>query len=120
MTTQGEEGKTQLQAMLGSLDTVNTAQEVFMTINEVDQCNMEVENWLRKCQELFPDVKTVHTSVKVQETIREALEMMTTETVVISQDIELHFEERKPVLRFIGVPQGQLLTLLNIQSTIVA
>ncbi|XP_069191431.1 uncharacterized protein [Procambarus clarkii] len=64
MTTQGEEGKTQLQAMLGSLDTVNTAQEVFMTINEVDQCNMEVENWLRKCQELFPDVKTVHTSVK--------------------------------------------------------
>ncbi|XP_069193463.1 E3 ubiquitin-protein ligase TRIM32-like [Procambarus clarkii] len=80
MTTQGEEGKTQLQAMLGSLDTVNTAQEVFMTINEVDQCNMEVENWLQKCQELFPDVKTVHTSVKVQETIREALEMTTTET----------------------------------------
>ncbi|XP_069192283.1 uncharacterized protein [Procambarus clarkii] len=80
MTTHGEEGKTQLQAMLGSLDTVNTAQEVFMTINEVDQCNMEVENWLRKCQELFPDVKTVHTSVKVQETIKEALEMMTTET----------------------------------------
>ncbi|XP_069193505.1 tripartite motif-containing protein 5-like isoform X2 [Procambarus clarkii] len=67
MTTQGEEGKTQLQAMLGSLNTVNTAQEVFMTINEVDQCNMEVENWLRKCQELFPDVKTVHTSVKVED-----------------------------------------------------
>ncbi|XP_069177532.1 peptidyl-prolyl cis-trans isomerase G-like [Procambarus clarkii] len=64
MTTQGEEGKIQLQAMLGSLDTVNTAQEVFMTINEVDQCNMEVENWLKKCQELFPNVKTVHTSVK--------------------------------------------------------
>ncbi|XP_069193557.1 uncharacterized protein [Procambarus clarkii] len=66
MTTQGEEGKIQLQAMLGSLDTVNTAQEVFMTINEVDQCNMEVENWLQKCQELFPNVKTVHTSVKVR------------------------------------------------------
>ncbi|XP_069192262.1 uncharacterized protein [Procambarus clarkii] len=80
MTTQGEEGKTQLQAMLGSLDTVSTAQEVFMTINEVDQCNMEVENWLQKCQELFPDVKTVQTSVKVQETIREALEMTTTGT----------------------------------------
>ncbi|XP_069181887.1 uncharacterized protein [Procambarus clarkii] len=80
MTTQGEEGKTQLQAMLGSLDTVSTAQEVFMTINEVDQCNMEVENWLQKCQELFPDVKTVQTSVKVQETTREALEMTTTGT----------------------------------------
>nr|XP_045610754.1 tripartite motif-containing protein 59-like [Procambarus clarkii] len=121
MTTQGEEGKIQLQAMLGSLETVNTAQEVFMTINEVDQCNMEVENWLKKCQELFPDVKTVHTSVKVQETIREALEMMTTETgaTVISQDIELHFKERKFVLRFIEVPQVLLLTFLNIRSKIV-
>ncbi|XP_069193497.1 uncharacterized protein [Procambarus clarkii] len=89
MTTQGEEGKTQLQAMLGSLDTVNTAQEVFMTINEVDQCNMEVENWLKKCQKLFPDVKTVHTSVKVQETIREALEMTTTETGATADPVHL-------------------------------
>ncbi|XP_069192996.1 uncharacterized protein [Procambarus clarkii] len=89
MTTQGEEGKTQLQAMLGSLDTVNLAQEVFMIINEVDQCNMEVENWLKKCQELFPDVKTVHTSVKVQETIREALEMMTTETGATADPVHL-------------------------------
>ncbi|XP_069180544.1 tripartite motif-containing protein 5-like isoform X3 [Procambarus clarkii] len=89
MTTQGEEGKTQLQAMLGSLDTVNTAQEVFMTINEVDQCNMEVEDWLQKCQELFPDVKTVHTSVKVQETIREALEMTTTETGATADPVHL-------------------------------
>ncbi|XP_069168907.1 uncharacterized protein [Procambarus clarkii] len=89
MTTQGEEGKTQLQAMLGTLDTVNTAQEVFMTINEVDQCNMEVENWLQKCQELFPDVKTVHTSVKVQEIIREVLEMMTMETGATADPLHL-------------------------------
>ncbi|XP_069192210.1 E3 ubiquitin-protein ligase TRIM13-like [Procambarus clarkii] len=41
-------------------------------------------------------------------------------SVVIPQDKELSFEERKPVVRFIGVPQGQLLTFLNIQSTIVA
>ncbi|XP_069193498.1 tripartite motif-containing protein 5-like [Procambarus clarkii] len=89
MTTQGEEGKTQLQTMLGSLDTVNTAQEVFMTINEVDQCNMEVENWLKKCQKLFPDVKTVYTSVKVRETIREALEMTTTETGATADPVHL-------------------------------
>ncbi|XP_069193469.1 uncharacterized protein [Procambarus clarkii] len=89
MTTQGEEGKIQLQAILGNLDTVNTAQEVFMTINEVDQCNMEVENWLQKCQELFPNVKTVHTSVKVQETIREALEMTTTETGATAEPVHL-------------------------------
>ncbi|XP_069180684.1 uncharacterized protein [Procambarus clarkii] len=66
MTTQGEEGKTQLQAMLGSLDTVNTAQEVDTTIDTADECSMKVEDWLQKCQELFPDVNTVHTSVKVE------------------------------------------------------
>ncbi|XP_069161508.1 tripartite motif-containing protein 59-like [Procambarus clarkii] len=66
MTTQGEEGKTQLQAMLGSLNTVNTLQEVDTTIDTADECSMKVEDWLKKCQELFPDVKTVHTSVKVR------------------------------------------------------
>ncbi|XP_069193067.1 tripartite motif-containing protein 59-like [Procambarus clarkii] len=102
MTTQGEEGKTQLQAMLGSLDTVNTPQEVDTTIDTADECSMKMEDWLQKCQELFPDVKTVHTSVKV-----------------ISQDIELGFEERKPIPRFIEIPQVLLLTFLNIQSKIV-
>ncbi|XP_069180689.1 tripartite motif-containing protein 59-like [Procambarus clarkii] len=89
MTTQGEEGKTQLQAMLGSLDTVNTAQEVDTTIDTADECSMKVEDWLQKCQELFPDVNTVHTSVKVQETIREALEMTTTETGATADPVHL-------------------------------
>ncbi|XP_069176601.1 uncharacterized protein [Procambarus clarkii] len=89
MTIQGEEGKTQLQAMLGSLDTVNTPQEVGTTIDTADGCKIKVEDWLQKCQELFPDVKTVHTSVKVQETIREALEMMTTETGATADPVHL-------------------------------
>ncbi|XP_069180674.1 uncharacterized protein [Procambarus clarkii] len=89
MTTQGEEGKTQLQAMLGSLDTVNTVQEVDTTIDTADECSMKVEDWLQKCQELFPDVNTVHTSVKVQETIREALEMTTTETGATADPVHL-------------------------------
>ncbi|XP_069180673.1 tripartite motif-containing protein 59-like [Procambarus clarkii] len=89
MTTQGEEGKTQLQAMLGSLDTVITAQEVGTTIDTADECSMKVEDWLQKCQELFPDVNTVHTSVKVQETIREALEMTTTETGATADPVHL-------------------------------
>ncbi|XP_069192999.1 tripartite motif-containing protein 59-like [Procambarus clarkii] len=38
MTTHGEEGKTRLQAMLGSLDTVNTLQEVGTTIDTADEC----------------------------------------------------------------------------------
>nr|XP_045610524.1 tripartite motif-containing protein 59-like [Procambarus clarkii] len=89
ITTQGEEGKTQLQVMVGSLDTVNTAQEVDTTIDTAHECKMKVEDWLQKCQELFPDVKTVHTSVKVQETIREALEMMTTETGTTADPVHL-------------------------------
>ncbi|XP_069193470.1 tripartite motif-containing protein 59-like [Procambarus clarkii] len=89
MTTQGEEGKTQLQAMLGSLDTVNTPQEVDTTIDTAVGCKMKVEDWHRKCQELFPDVKTVHISVKVQETIREALEMTTTETDATADPVHL-------------------------------
>ncbi|XP_069181890.1 uncharacterized protein [Procambarus clarkii] len=89
MTTQGEEGKTQLQAMLGSLDTVNTPQEVDTTIDTADECSMKIEDWLQKCQTHFPDVKTVHTSVKVQETIREALEMTTTETGATADPVHL-------------------------------
>ncbi|XP_069181133.1 tripartite motif-containing protein 59-like [Procambarus clarkii] len=89
MTTQGEEGKTQLQAMLGNLDTVNTLQEVDTTIDTADECSTKIKDWLEKCQELFPDVKTVHTSVKVQETIREALEMMTTETGATADPVHL-------------------------------
>ncbi|XP_069192069.1 tripartite motif-containing protein 59-like [Procambarus clarkii] len=89
MTTQGEEGKTQLQAMLGNLDTVNTLQEVDTTIDTADECSTKIKDWLEKCQELFPDVKTVHTSVKVQETIREALEMTTMETGATAGPVHL-------------------------------
>ncbi|XP_069161741.1 uncharacterized protein [Procambarus clarkii] len=70
MTTQGEEGKTQLQVMLGNLDTVNTPQEVDTTIDTADECSTKIKDWLEKCQELFPDVKTVHTSVKRGHTYR--------------------------------------------------
>ncbi|KAK8723558.1 hypothetical protein OTU49_011783 [Cherax quadricarinatus] len=80
MTTEGEAGKKQLQTMLETLNTVNTAQEVFTTIDEADHYNVEVEDWMKKCQELFPDVNTVYTSVKVQETIKKALDTITTET----------------------------------------
>ncbi|XP_069167133.1 uncharacterized protein [Procambarus clarkii] len=112
MTTQGEEGKTQLQAMLGNLDTVNTPQEVGTTIDTADEYKMKVEDWVRKCQELFPDVKTVHTSVKVQETISEALEMMTTETGATADPLHLGDSASSimnKVLEITGeIPQKQL------------
>ncbi|XP_069158152.1 uncharacterized protein [Procambarus clarkii] len=75
MTSQGQEGKQHLQTMLGSLDTASMMQDN-ATIAKADQFNVEVKEWLQKCKKLFPDVKTVHTSMKVQEAIRETLEIM--------------------------------------------
>nr|XP_053650558.1 tripartite motif-containing protein 59-like [Cherax quadricarinatus] len=66
MTTEGEEGKKQLETILECLTIVNSAQEVVPTIVEADQYNVEAEDWIQKCQALFPDVNTVYTSVKVR------------------------------------------------------
>ncbi|KAK8743461.1 hypothetical protein OTU49_001091 [Cherax quadricarinatus] len=65
MATEVEAAKKQLQTRLECLDTVNTAKEVTITISEDDQYNVEAEGWIQKCQEVFPDVNTVCTSVKV-------------------------------------------------------
>ncbi|XP_045587110.1 tripartite motif-containing protein 59-like, partial [Procambarus clarkii] len=78
MTSRGEEEKTRLQAMLVNLDTVNAIDNADTIIDAAEKCNVEVQHWSQKCQALFPDVNTVHTSVKVQETIRKALDIMMT------------------------------------------
>nr|XP_045615124.1 tripartite motif containing 13-like [Procambarus clarkii] len=51
------------KSIISSLIT-SCEEEVGTTIDTADGCKMKVENWLKKCQELFPDVNTVHTSVK--------------------------------------------------------
>nr|XP_045600008.1 tripartite motif containing 13-like [Procambarus clarkii] len=61
--------------------------------------------------------KTLRSLVQEQKSIISSL--ITSCEEVISQDIELRFEERKFVPRFIEVPQVLLLTFLNIQSKIV-
>ncbi|XP_045599942.1 tripartite motif-containing protein 59 [Procambarus clarkii] len=116
MTTQGEEGKTQLEEMLGSLDTVNSAQKAVTTIETADQCHVEVEDWLQKCQELFPDVKTVHTSVKVQETIREALEMMTTEASATAAPIHLEDSVSTITEKVQKITEGFPLTQVTVED----
>ncbi|KAK8720455.1 hypothetical protein OTU49_013307 [Cherax quadricarinatus] len=65
MATEGETTKKQLHTRLECLDTVNTAKEIAITISEDNQYKMEAEDWTQKCQEDFPDVSTVYTSVKV-------------------------------------------------------
>ncbi|XP_069160624.1 uncharacterized protein [Procambarus clarkii] len=84
MTTRGQEEKTHLHATLGSLDTPTTAHRVITAIARTEQVNQQAEDWLQTCQDVFPDINTVRAAVKVQETIREALEMMTTEAGVIT------------------------------------
>ncbi|XP_069935988.1 uncharacterized protein [Cherax quadricarinatus] len=81
MTTEGGAGKKQLQTMLDCLDTVTTIQEVDTTCDEADQYSVQAEDWIQKCQELFPNFIIAGTSVKLQENIKKALDMMTRETV---------------------------------------
>ncbi|XP_042233200.1 uncharacterized protein LOC121873623 isoform X2 [Homarus americanus] len=89
MSTKGEEGKQQLQAVLECLETVNSAQEVVMAIDDADQRSVVTEDWIQKCQEQFPNVNTVHTSVKVQESIGLALEMIPTEAAATAAPLHL-------------------------------
>nr|XP_053650407.1 uncharacterized protein LOC128700943 isoform X1 [Cherax quadricarinatus]XP_053650408.1 uncharacterized protein LOC128700943 isoform X2 [Cherax quadricarinatus] len=119
MTTEGETGKKQLQTMLECLNTVNTVKEVVTTIEEVDQYNMEAEDWIQKCQELFPDVNTVCTSVKVQETIKKALDMMITETSTTAVPIILGdcgFSIMEKVMRIVGENPLKKLTVDDLRG----
>lgn len=79
MTAKGEDGKKRLQVMLGNLEKVYTAHEVDTIADRADQCHVEVKEWLHECQDIFPDFNALHTSVKVQETIKEAQEIITPE-----------------------------------------
>ncbi|KAG7171245.1 Tripartite motif-containing protein 59-like 5, partial [Homarus americanus] len=89
MSTEGEEEKQQLQAVLECLGTVNSAQELDTAIDYADRRSVVTEDWIHKCQEQFPNVNTVHTSVKVQESIRLALDTIPTEAVATAAPLHL-------------------------------
>ncbi|KAG7169278.1 E3 ubiquitin-protein ligase TRIM13-like 1, partial [Homarus americanus] len=82
--TEGEEGKQQLETMLGCLDTVSSAQEVVTSIDDSDRYSVETEDWIQKCRELFPDINAIHTSVTVKATIKKAIKVFTTEMGAIA------------------------------------
>ncbi|XP_069159705.1 uncharacterized protein [Procambarus clarkii] len=72
MVKEGVEGKSQLQVLLGNMDESDTGESI-ASMERANQCNVEViEDWLQKCHDKFPNVNTVRTLVKVQESIREA------------------------------------------------
>ncbi|KAK8719341.1 hypothetical protein OTU49_014098, partial [Cherax quadricarinatus] len=93
MSTEGEAGKKQLQTMLECLDAVTTIQEVDTTCDEADQYSVQAEDWIRKCQELFPNFSIAGTSVKLQENIKKALDMMTRETVTTDVPVLLKYSD---------------------------
>ncbi|XP_045582687.1 uncharacterized protein [Procambarus clarkii] len=75
MAKVGGEIKRQLQELLVCLDTPEAAHEVYVIIDDVDKSSIKLEDWLEKCEELFPDTNTVHTSIKMQETLKHSLKV---------------------------------------------
>nr|XP_045582655.1 uncharacterized protein LOC123745768 [Procambarus clarkii] len=90
ITPEGEEGRIRLKAMVVRLDTLDTAQEIVSTIDEYDLYYKETEHWIKKCKERFPDASSVHTSIKVQEIMKQFLKMMPVERkkTIISVTLE--------------------------------
>nr|XP_027226586.1 uncharacterized protein LOC113818581 [Penaeus vannamei] len=72
-------GKQQQQVLRmaeDSLVAARTAKEVVTAIDRADRYHLAAEEWIQKCQSLFPDTDTVHMSIKVRAATREALELM--------------------------------------------
>lgn len=60
MQKEGKEGKNQLEAVFGCMDMVNNAAEADTAIDDADRYNLKPEDWIQKCQELFPNRDTDH------------------------------------------------------------
>ncbi|XP_050717516.1 tripartite motif-containing protein 5-like [Eriocheir sinensis] len=67
----GEHG---LQAVLETLHTITTEQEVGAVVSEVFRCTGEAEQAVEECRECFPDASTVTTIRKVREASSSVLE----------------------------------------------
>nr|XP_045592784.1 E3 ubiquitin-protein ligase RNF168-like isoform X2 [Procambarus clarkii] len=70
----GEEGVARLEGTQGSLAGVHSAAEAATALDDSERYNAEVEDWIQNCQKIFPDVNTIHTSLKVREVTKRALE----------------------------------------------
>nr|XP_045588762.1 E3 ubiquitin-protein ligase TRIM22-like isoform X2 [Procambarus clarkii] len=75
----GEEQEKQQQSMLKHVTSVTTAQEALIALEETELCNTEVESWVQKCRNLFPNVGIIRSSMKVNEILRKTLEFFNEE-----------------------------------------
>lgn len=63
--TKGENVKYQMNTALWSMEFFTRVDEVYQVITQTDHCMDKAQDWKKKCQELFPDINTVTTSMKV-------------------------------------------------------
>nr|XP_045610760.1 tripartite motif-containing protein 59-like [Procambarus clarkii] len=80
-----------------------TAATQFPISYAVEAFVRKLKNIQQTQEEAVPAKKKLRSMLQEQKSIISSL--ITSCEEVISQDIELRFEERKPVLRFIGVPK---------------
>ncbi|XP_042235006.1 uncharacterized protein LOC121874780 [Homarus americanus] len=69
-----EEQRKQRNTIQECMTSVSTTQEALTAVEDLLSCLTGMKNWIQKCQELFPDVKAIHTSMKVREVSRMALD----------------------------------------------
>nr|XP_053655024.1 uncharacterized protein LOC128704060 [Cherax quadricarinatus] len=70
----------QRQAVIESLSVINTKREALRAIENTQGYKSEADNFMGRCQQLFPDINAVFSVIKVQEATKKALEMVATET----------------------------------------
>lgn len=63
--TNGQNVNNQRKAVLRNMESLTKAEEVYQVITQADHCMDEAQGWKKKCQEIFPDINTVTTSMKV-------------------------------------------------------
>ncbi|KAG7163997.1 E3 ubiquitin-protein ligase NHLRC1-like 1 [Homarus americanus] len=63
------------------MSSASTTQEALSAVEDQLGCSTEMKNWIRNCQEDFPDVEAIHISMKVREVTR-----MTLDNVIIKDN----------------------------------
>ncbi|XP_047496504.1 uncharacterized protein LOC125044087 isoform X2 [Penaeus chinensis] len=73
---EGREQQRQLDAAGELIDTARTMQELITVVDEAEQARAVSENWIQRCNEMFPNVSAIQKSVEARAAIKEALDVI--------------------------------------------
>lgn len=62
---EGRQEQQQLKSIVETLTSAKTTEDLMTALEKADDCQDVADHWIKKCQEMFPDVKTIHKSIKV-------------------------------------------------------